>query len=384
MGARALDPSSVTMDVYWYWPFTREENFPLADEVRRRVDGLTVSTISRPGAWTGTPEVQVLDQLPGVNEGLSPSVRWAIDRARGYVGRVHRRRAEVEHHDPDLVHVWYANTFTDAFDLHRLAARQPTVLHVHDIWPHNLRVPRSITRRALQRIYHAPQVLVVYHDRLAQALVDDFDVPVERIRVLPLMVPPERAPAIGTTPACDDTPTVLFFGTLRNNKGVRELLEAINLVTADVRWIIAGRGEPVLEDLVRRTAESQPNLEARLGWVDADGKAALFGAAELVVLPYTSFASQSAVLHDAYSHGRPVVVTDVGALGSTVLEDQTGWVTEPGDGRRIAATVSEALRDSRSRSVFAGNAARIAEERSPKNVAAQLVDVYFELLGRSS
>ena len=74
-----------------------------------------------------------------------------------------------------------------------------------------------------------------------------------------------------------------------------------------------------------------------VGYATAERKGELYASADLVVLPYTTFASQSAVLQDAYAHRVPLVVSDVGALGETVRGDHTGWVVAPGECRRARA-----------------------------------------------
>jgi glycosyltransferase involved in cell wall biosynthesis len=69
----------------------------------------------------------------------------------------------------------------------------------------------------------------------------------------------------------------------------------------------------------------------------------IFGQSSLVVLPYASFAAQSGVLHDALAYGLPVVVTDVGALGESVLRWGIGEVVPPEDDVALAAAVREML-----------------------------------------
>src|SRR5207253_4105308 len=107
----------------------------------------------------------------------------------------------------------------------------------------------------------------------------------------------------------------------------------------------AGRGDADIEEELRRASDDDPRLHVEIGHASIPRKTELFRETSVVVLPYTSFASQSGVLHDAYAHGRPVVVTDVGALGDTVREDGTGLVVPPGDpvalGRAIASLLAD-------------------------------------------
>ena len=131
-------------------------------------------------------------------------------------------------------------------------------------------------------------------------------------------------------------PTVLCFGTLRRNKGIPELLAAIERIGPDagIRFRIAGRGDADLEAAVAAAAARLPQLDAELEWITPDRKVELFRAADLAVLPYTAFSSQSGVLHDAFGSHLPAVVTDVGALPASVARDRRGLVGPGRLGRR--------------------------------------------------
>jgi glycosyltransferase involved in cell wall biosynthesis len=100
-----------------------------------------------------------------------------------------------------------------------------------------------------------------------------------------------------------------------------------------------------------------------------------------VVLPYTSFASQSAVLQDAYAHHVPLIVSDVGALGETVHEDRSGWVVAPGDVSGLAATLLEAIVDRGARDAASEAMATVAAARTPARVGATLRAIYERAAG---
>ncbi len=63
-----------------------------------------------------------------------------------------------------------------------------------------------------------------------------------------------------------------------------------------------------------------------------------FCASDLVVLPYLS-ATGSGVVKLAFSHHRPVVVTDVGSLPAAVNEGQSGYIVKAGDPSTLADAI---------------------------------------------
>ena len=78
-------------------------------------------------------------------------------------------------------------------------------------------------------------------------------------------------------------------------------------------------------------------LEAR--YIPEDQLADYFAASDLVVLPYLS-TTGSGVVKLAYSHHRPVVVSDISALSDVVREGETGYIVEPGNPAALAEAIS--------------------------------------------
>jgi glycosyltransferase involved in cell wall biosynthesis len=155
--------------------------------------------------------------------------------------------------------------------------------------------------------------------------------------------PVPRADARAALGLPADAPLLLFFGFVREYKGLRVLLDAMPLVRArvpGVRLVVAGEfyddEAPYrtqvrrlgLGDAVRFDAEYIPN--ERVG--------RYFGAADLVVQPYLS-ATQSGVAQIAYHFETPVATTDVGGLAETVPPD-AGLVVPPDDPAALADAVA--------------------------------------------
>jgi glycosyltransferase involved in cell wall biosynthesis len=359
---------------HWYWPFARQEELDWARGTVRPGESIVVEVLDRPHApRPGTHgNVTVVRDLPDVDRAVA-SWLWAPSRVNTYVRRAAARRSMWAGDDFDLVHLHYLNRFTDSL----LPLPRPLVLSVHDVVPHRARLGRA-ENAVLRRTYHRGDALVVHHEDLRVRLVDQFDIDPAVVHVVPHQVFTAPDP---TDPPADRAPMVLFFGALRANKGLDVLLEALRRIPGeDLRLVIAGRGDPEMEALARGAAGSDPRVTAEVGLVSLERKHELFQQASLVVLPYTSFASQSGVLHDAYGHGRPVVVTDVGALGASVREDGTGLVASVADPDDLGAKMLKALAEP-ARSRFSAAALAVRSTRSPERTGALLRSVYDDVLG---
>ena len=251
------------------------------------------------------------------------------------------------------------------------------MISVHDVVPHVPRLGQAVEHRLLRRLYRRPDALIVHHERLRNTLVADFGVDPERVHVVPHQVFPVDDPPELPRPGI---PLVLFFGALRPNKGLEVLAEMMDELTAiDFELAIVGRGDERIERIALDLAERDPRVLVELGFASLQRKRELFSEATVVVLPYTQFSSQSGVLHDAYGHGRPVVVTDVGALGMTVREDGTGRVVPPNDPAALAEAIQHVLRPEQWAG-YSAAARRLAIERSPSRVGLRLREVYDMVL----
>ena len=153
-----------------------------------------------------------------------------------------------------------------------------------------------------------------------------------------------REEAIGALGLDSDTRYILFFGLIRDYKGLDLLLRAFadgRLRGKGVKLIVAGE--------VYGNAEFYERLEQELGlaehivwykeFVPADKVRYFFAAADLVAQPYKS-ATQSGITQIAYHFERPMLVTDVGGLAEIVPHGKVGYVTKP-----EVADIADALVD---------------------------------------
>ncbi len=371
------------MRVYWYWPYLRSEQLPLVDSLCALDCDVVAHTVaSRITAADAQRGRGAIDRsLSDVGDERERSMRWLWSRATIYPLRSKARRHKASK-GFDVAHVVFLNPFTDWFALRRLSRRVALVASVHDAVPHQSRLPRWIEHLILRRLYAVCGEIVVHHATVSRQLQEQFSVDASRIHEVPLWVLP--APfELRERP--NDVPTVLCFGAMRRNKGIEVLLAAIaNLADLNATFVFAGRGAPEIEHALTQAATNDPRIKVEIGYVDEERKHALHRDADLIVLPYTSFASQSAVLHDAYGHGRPVVATDVGALGETVRDDDTGVVVPASDPHALATAIRESLCDEPQWLRHARQATAVGELRSPVVYARELLTVYeYAIASRS-
>jgi len=156
---------------------------------------------------------------------------------------------------------------------------------------------------------------------------------------------------------------VLFFGFIREYKGLRYLIESLPFVRAklDVHLLIAGEvwgDAKIYRDLISRLGmASSVTLVGK--YIPNEEVARYFAASDLVVIPYVS-ATQSGIVQLAYGFGKPVVVSRVGGLPEVVEEGVTGYLVPPKD----SASISNAVLDFYQHSREAGMSEAVRQKRS--------------------
>ena len=180
-----------------------------------------------------------------------------------------------------------------------------------------------------------------------------------------------------------DRPIVLFFGGLRPSKGLEDLLEATALASreADLHLVIAGHPAGVdpsnlHAETTRLGIEDRTVIDAR--YIPFDEIGALLRAASVVALPYRS-GTASGVLQVAYAFGRPVVVTDVGALADTVVPGATGLVVPPDDPPALARALVKMTTDEAEAERMGAHALDHGRSFGWGPIATSILDVYEEL-----
>lgn len=186
------------------------------------------------------------------------------------------------------------------------------------------------------------------------------------VTVLPPSEPPLPCPHGEDRYACaralgvpEAARRLLFFGYVREYKGLPTLIAALPSVGGDVQLVVAG-------EIYQHDADHYRRLAATVGvgdrvvvldrFLGASEVACCFAMSDLVVLPYWE-ASQSAVVPLAMACRRGVVATAVGGLPDLVQDGVTGLLVPPRDAPALAAAIVRALARASELGRAAGSAA---------------------------
>ena len=287
-------------------------------------------------------------------QGRLTRLHWAADRfSRSMINVLKRNRFALTENF-DVMHVQGAGLpLLDQHFLKPLAEKIPLVLTVHDVMSH---FERFVNKDSfMKRNLHIPHRLIVHYGNGKRYLTEHWSVKSDKIDIIPHGIMPVRN-RLSTLEARNklglpaDRKILLFFGSIRPNKGLDVLLKSIQeVVRYDPRVLLVITGalprdesfQPY-SDLIEQLNLSE-HVKQFVEFIPDEEVDFFFSACDMVILPYLRFASQSGVLLRAYAHKKPVASSDVGAMGEIVCSDGTGEVAEPGNEKLLALSINTVL-----------------------------------------
>jgi len=130
--------------------------------------------------------------------------------------------------------------------------------------------------------------------------------------------------------------TIVYAGRLSPEKGLCTLASAWKNVSSG-ELLVIGEGK-----------ERETLVAPRVTFAGTRDNAAVIQAiqsARALVLPSLCFETFGNAIAEAYACGRPVVVSDIGALGEIVHHRRTGLKFQPGNEAQLSACLTEILHD---------------------------------------
>jgi phosphatidyl-myo-inositol dimannoside synthase len=213
------------------------------------------------------------------------------------------------------------------------------------VYVHGEDVTTAATSRELswmvRRVFDRARLVIANSQSTRQILLDEWQLPPERVRLLhpgvdtQRFVPAPRDPAIRKELGWDDRPVVLTVGRLQKRKGHDRMIEALVEVkkkVPEVLYSIVGDGEEkaTLEKLIK---QKQVGRHVQLlGEVHDALLIQCYQQCDLFALPNRREGADiegfGMVLLEAQACGRPVLAGDSGGTAETMRIGETGRIVD--------------------------------------------------------
>jgi glycosyltransferase involved in cell wall biosynthesis len=245
------------------------------------------------------------------------------------------------------------------------------------------RLMRLLAGPLLGWLLRRPFTMVLVQNPDDRDVALQLGVPAERIALIPgsgldvdIMAP---------LPEPDGPFTIGFAGRLLDDKGVRTLVQAHEILAArglGVRTLLAGAADPsnpaTIPDHVLSGWRNRPGLNL-LGHVD--DIRSVWAQAHVGVLPSRREGLPKSLL-EAAAYGRPLIATDVPGCREIARQGVNALLVPPDDPGALASAIEVLMRDRDMRLRF-GRAGRqiVIDEFSSTKVGREIVALYKRMLG---
>ena len=147
---------------------------------------------------------------------------------------------------------------------------------------------------------------------------------------------------------------MLFIGRLSEEKGIKLLAEALVGTLDDIIVKVAGTG-PYYDDIKHIIDNNNLKMEL-LGHMESGALSNIIASSALIVVPSLCYEGFPMVILDAYSHGKPVLVADIGGLSELVVPGVTGEIFRAGSTAALRRALVDVMSDGEKLRIMGKNA----------------------------
>lgn len=132
---------------------------------------------------------------------------------------------------------------------------------------------------------------------------------------------------------------ILYIGRIKTTKGIKELLDAVKKIDAELLLIGNGPDKQKYEDYIKKNKIGNVNF---LGSIYNDKKLEYFSACDCLILP-SQTEGAPVVLMEAIARNLPVVATNVGGVSKMIKNGREGIIIRPNSKKAIFDALKKIL-----------------------------------------
>lgn len=177
-------------------------------------------------------------------------------------------------------------------------------------------------------------------------------------------------------------PTFLFFGTIREDKGLDDLISSISIINKNnfnANFIIVGK--PLGYSISHMIKElNVSNIYTKFDFVDDEIIDYLYFISDYAVLPYNSkYTGSSGPLFEAVARGIPIVGSDVSEMGTLIKDNYLGFTTSPDSPDDLADAIKYSIKLFNSNQYFelVDSVKKFSIKNSSDSMINKLEELYF-------
>jgi len=173
--------------------------------------------------------------------------------------------------------------------------------------------------------------------------------------------------------------TIFYGGGLSKYKGIDYILKGLNDIR-ELKILISGSGSTEQWESLKREFNLNDNFNF-LGKLDYCAVNSLLKDSTLTVSPSLWPEPFSRIVHESFSHGTPVIATDVGGQSEAIKKSEGGILTDPNSPSTLAENVVKLLKDPAKLKEMSANAhSYVRENMNSELIAKEHLSFYKKCL----
>ncbi len=290
----------------------------------------------------------------------------------------------------DIVHchTWY--TFFAGF-LAKILYGTPLVVTMHSLEPLRPWKEEQLGSGYLLSSWiekngaeHADKIIAV-SEEMKEDIIRAYQAPVEKVVVIHNGIDLEQYHPVSDRSYLDeqgiDYPYLLFVGRISRQKGIIQLLEAMELLGQARLVLCASTPDiPELEREVRERVGQNPRIKWINEMIPKEKVIQLYSHAAAFICPsiYEPF---GIINLEAMACKTPVIASRTGGIKEVVIDGETGFLVSPGNPEELAARIKFTLDNPELIVKFKENGRKRVEQHfSWKSIANRTVDLYRQII----
>jgi len=242
-------------------------------------------------------------------------------------------------------------------------------------------------------VYKNSNAIIVHSEFIKNKLLSAFPIERDKVKVVPhgnfdIYLPETDADKNKSRASLNLSPednVILFFGFIREYKGLDILLDAFELSASNdskLKLLIAGSIQKKLEGFYLDKIDSSKHKDRIIfhsRYIPKDDIAIYFSASDAIMLPYREI-DHSGIIHLAYSFGKPVIATNVGDFSEVIQNNESGILLNGKSSQELSEKINQAFEKKDNLISMGKNAKLLSDTKySWDQVAKETLKVYKEI-----
>jgi glycosyltransferase involved in cell wall biosynthesis len=290
----------------------------------------------------------------------------------------------------DVIHFqWPVSIRFDPFFIKFLKFfyKKPVVFTVHDLIPLEYDL-KTFSKNPLfpkyKKFYNSFDKIIVHIDYIKTDIINIFSVKDSNVFITPhgnylnfldfnKIYTKKEARKLLNIP--EDKFYILFFGYIRDYKGLDILIKALSILPENICIIIAGKlVDKHILDLLNKNLKNRFYLF--LNYIYPNESSKFFNASDLACFPYRNI-YQSGALQNAFAFNVPVITSSLDSFKSIIKDSYNGYMFETNNYQDLADKILKIYNNSSELAKVSKNAYDFAEkELSWDKIANKTIEIY--------